>query len=182
MKYDLILGVFILFLVFNMYFAVNNGYEDKRYTVSINDAQVEYHLEEQYVYNSVPIFVHVKNWKSEDVSNDTHISMINSSLVNPTIKFKTYECFNKSTGKKISCESTSARKLEKYSTIIPYKMVIQNKGKVIYNGKYVEDLKNIINTSGRYYFNLYLKDSEKAFEDIRTEISFQVKFVGDKYE
>ena len=182
MKNNIILGVFVIFLVFNMYFSASNDYNDRKYSVSISGNVVSYRLKEEYVFNTVPVFVHVKNWKNEFITNSSHISMVNVYLSKPTLEFTAYECFNTYNQKRLSCSVTTNHTGIKTSDIKPHKLVIQHKDKIIYEGEYINDLSNIIKEPGRYYFNLYIKANDKFLEHISTEISFQVKFLGDKNE
>lgn len=180
MKNNFILGIFIIFLLFNMYFAAENDYNDRKYTISINGNEIGYKLNEKYVFNTVPIFVHVKNWKNTYIDNSDHTSLMNIYLSKPTLEFNAVECFNTYNQKRSSCSVATSHTGVRKSDVTPYKMVIQHKDEVIYNGDYTTDLSNIIKETGRYYFNLYIKKSDKFLEHISTEIAFQVKFVGDK--
>lgn len=182
MKNNVILGFFIVFLFFNMYFAFSNEYNERKYVVKMDNADVSYYLKEDYVYSVVPIFVHAKNWKKQMISNADNISMMSVPLGRAYLNFENYDCNSSYTTKRISCSTTMNHMVVAKNNLVPNKLVIQYKDEVIYNGEFKTDLNDIIQTAGRYYFSLYLTTSDHLLEKTTTEIDFQIKFVGDNYE
>lgn len=56
---------------------------------------------------------------------------------------------------------------------------IKRNNKVLYNGKYINNLNEYINERGRYYFHIYSKRKDNLFIGVNTHISFNVIVGGD---
>lgn len=185
MKNIYILIAFLLFAALNFYFYFFNSYDKLKYTVTMNEKELAYYLDEKYTHASFPIFVHVKNYNKKFQLNSKNENLNEMILNDPILDFKVYECYNVHNKKRIACTKNYQKEdkpIEKEVDIIPYQMVIQSKDKVLYKGKYISDLSEYVKEEGRYYFTLYLKIKNKLFETTKTKILFQIKFIGDDYE
>lgn len=184
MKNKFILIFFVIFLLCNIHFYIFNHYDKRKYQIKVDHQEITYYIQEKYTLTSFPFFVHTKTKVNEMRYNEKVEALNEVKLKKPQLHFEAYQCYNVHNEKKllvpINIDLVINRK--KKISLTPSKLVIQYKHKILYEGKYIEDLSPYLKEEGRYYFTLFLKKSDHLWEKTESMISFEIKFVGVDYE
>ena len=176
-KYLLII-ILIVFIILMLYF--NNTEINNKFEVKLNDKSLTFRKDTEYVD-----YILKKNGDGHhygDLSVNENLFNSLNKTGNYKLEIREYEVYNKFE------QRVNYQTLEKNYTYVEVidnnkKMMIQKSGKIIYDGDYKNDLTDIINENGRYYFHIYTKSKRNTspFAYVKSNIHFNV-LIGDNNE
>lgn len=162
-------------------FIFTNTYDRNYFKVLVNEQEISFYLNEKFDKTYVPKLVHSKNFTNDWLISGEH--KLNEIQLSDNIKMNVIEyiCLNKKEGSRINCGSyytNGSKPILKDTENKPYKLKIEKKNVVIYEGDYINDISNYITEEGRYYFTVNLLRNDSKMTEIDSEIIFNIKFVG----
>lgn len=155
------------------FFIFNSGDDMDYYRITVGDKELSYYVMEDTTRN------YIEDVISSSIHNDGYVtrSLLEVPITNLKVKVEAFNCVDKESGNILNCKTfyetektPHLKPLE--NTNFSYKII--SKDKVIYEGKYVEDLTGIIKEKGQYYFIATLSNSEKK-KIKETKILFSLK-------
>lgn len=155
------------------------NYVQNEFEVTINDQDMIVRLEDWYKKAFI-VYEGRYNYNQTIVESDifNKINYEKTFILN----INEYEIYLKN-GKRQPIDSYNKDCLEYNCTLIvdnDKMMKVQRLGKTIYEGKFKNDISDIVTEDGRYYFHIYTKSKRKdtLFAYVKTNIHFNV-LVGD---
>ncbi len=169
----------ILLLIFMMIYFVSNDYEDK-FVITINGKEITSRYDQEYVKYFLKRFGDSNYNKT--VSDESQLFNKVSFANNYILEIKEYEVYNKFGHRENYYMDKEG--LEYKEVFDEDKtMMVQKDGKIIYEGKFLSNLKDIIKMPGRYYFHVYTKQDRATSPFAYSKTSLHFCFlVGDYYE
>lgn len=179
---NLLIAIIIILLI--LLFNFNNKYYSNTFKVTINNNEVYVQYYEKYKRGIIPFIVGTVN--SQHSSNEV-TPIVNDITYNKTmiLNIKEYEAYWKKY-KDRSYENKRWVFQDKYNyketTSSSIHLVIKRKNKILYDGKYIEDISKYVNEKGRYFFNAEVTRKDNFYSTLKTYMSFNVIVGGDQYE
>jgi hypothetical protein len=176
-KHLFLILIIVLIISFSFFTLKYSGYDMNIFEININGTPMNCFYSEKY--NSA-FLVQAQTSSLNDVD-----PAINSIELEDTMNLEIdeYEVYYKSGRRK---EDTTGWHRDDGLNYVKVdndvKIEIKRMNKVLYDGKYINDLSKYINEKGRYYIHVYSTRSAGLFTSVKTHISFNVIVGGGNYE
>jgi hypothetical protein len=162
----------MVLLIFNL-FLLNHGENMNYYRVTVNDEELSYYVIEDTTH------IYIKDVITSSIHNDAYLTktLLEVPLGTIKVKVETFACINPTTKTTLHCKSFYEKgKTPTLKSIHNqnYTYQIFYEDEIIYEGEYLEDLSNIIQKKGQYYF--IVKTNRQTSRKIKeTTLLFSLK-------
>lgn len=178
---NLLMLSIILFIL--LLFNVSNKYYSNTFKITVNNQDIYVQYYERYKRGLIPLIFGTFN--SKELSNDVTPIVNNVEFTKPfKLSIKEYEVYwKKHEDRAYKNPTWNFYDNFKYKeTFSKANIVIKRKNKVLYNGKYIEDISDYVNEKGRYFFNVTVTRKDNFYSTVITHISFNIIVGGGQYE
>ena len=171
------IAIFIITTFFIVYYSTND-YSNK-FVISINDTELLARYDTEYVKFIFKRFSGGTYNKS--VSNNSMLFNKIKTCDKYILNIEEYEAYNRFSHREEYKSTTNQELKEVFDN--NKTMMVQKDNKIIYEGKFLNDITSIIKENGRYYFHVYTKQkgNSSPFGYSKTSLHFNF-LVGDDYE
>lgn len=155
-----IISLIVLYQLFLGTAMVKVHHYRKGYEVSINNKLVKYIVDEEFKDSVIPFFITIYDYTSSNVHpydnnyNNDHDNFNKLKIGDNTIKIREYTCFSLKAKHKVSCDLNSRSPItKKYLPNSDYKLYIikmNEYDKVIYSGKFINNISKYLKEEGDY--------------------------------
>lgn len=172
----IVLLIEILFLFF-LFSNLSSNYNKNMFEIKINDNLMGCYYEEQE--NILGITIAGTGGYNNAYQKKNSINLED----NMNLTIKEFEVYYRSGRRKENPEGWKMNDKLSYKEVNnSITIEIKRLNKVIYRGKYINNLDDYINKKGRYYIHIYINRKESISSNIKTHIAFNVVVGGGNYD
>jgi hypothetical protein len=168
-----------MILMFNL----NNQYYNDAFKVTVNNQDIYVEFYEQYRRVLIPLLLDARNGTSGNNETSTYVNRIK---FNPkmTLNIEEYLVNYKNGDRRKHSSSWILGEYYIYTkvTLPDTRLIIKRKGKVLYDGPYMEDISSYVNEPGRYFLQTTVTRKDNFYTTIKTYMSFNFILEGDTNE
>ena len=165
-------------IVFTFFTALYSNYDKNLFEIELNGQKMNCYYSEKYNNGFLT------NASSSGYNNtENRVNEIDLTT-NTLLDIKEYEVYYKNGTRKKDTNNWLKEDNLDYKKVTDSNIQIEIKrmNKVLYKGKYINNLNEYINEKGRYYIHIYSTRKENLFTSIKTHISFNVIVGGGNRE